>query len=186
MFAEFGHIALIIAFGIALLQGVLPLIGAARNDSHLMAFGDRAAIAQFFFIAASYAALTTIFIASDFSVELAAKNSHSAKPMLYKITGVWGNHEGSMMLWITMLALFGAAIPVFGTYLPASLRARAVAVQAMIGAGFLGFILLTSNPFLRLDPAPLDGLGLNPILQDPGLAFHPPFLYLGYVGFSVA
>ncbi len=186
MLAEFGHIALIIAFGVALLQSVLPLLGAARRDSRLMAFGDRAAVLQFILIAVSYAALTAIFIGSDFSVELAAQNSHSDKPMLYKITGVWGNHEGSMMLWITMLALFGAAMAVFGKHLPASLRARAVAVQAMIGAGFLGFILLTSNPFLRLDPAPLDGRGLNPILQDPGLAFHPPFLYLGYVGFSVA
>ncbi len=186
MFAEFGHVALIIAFGVSLLQAGVPMVGAARTDSRLMAFGDRAAIAQFVLIAASFLALTMVFIASDFSVELAAKNSHSDKPMLYKITGVWGNHEGSMMLWITMLALFGALIPIFGKALPASLRARAVAVQAMVGAGFLGFILLTSNPFLRLDPAPINGLGLNPILQDPGLAFHPPFLYLGYVGFSVA
>ena len=186
MFAEFGHIALILAFGVALLQSILPMVGAARSDARLMAFGDKAAIAQFILVGISFAALTAVFIISDFSVELAAQHSHLNKPMLYKITGVWGNHEGSMMLWITMLALFGAMIPLFGKALPSSLRARALAVQGMVGAGFLGFILLTSNAFLRLDPAPLNGAGLNPILQDPGLAFHPPFLYLGYVGFSVA
>ena len=186
MFAEFGHIALILAFGVALLQSILPMVGAARSDARLMAFADRAAIAQFVLIAVSFAALTAVFVTSDFSVELAAQHSHLSKPMLYKITGVWGNHEGSMMLWITMLALFGAMIPVFGKSLPCSLRARALAVQGMVGAGFLGFILLTSNAFLRLDPAPPNGAGLNPVLQDPGLAFHPPFLYLGYVGFSVA
>ena len=123
---------------------------------------------------------------SDFSVLNVAENSHTDKPLLYKITGVWGNHEGSMLLWVFILALFGAAVAVFGGNLPPALRARVLAVQGMIGVGFLLFILFTSNPFLRLDPAPADGNGLNPILQDPGLAFHPPLLYLGYVGFSIA
>jgi cytochrome c-type biogenesis protein CcmF len=126
------------------------------------------------------------YVTSDFSVATVVDNSHSTKPLLYKITGVWGNHEGSMLLWVLILSLCGAAVAWFGTNLPPALRARVLAVQGMIGVGFLLFILLTSNPFLRLEPAPLDGNGMNPVLQDPGLAFHPPFLYLGYVGFSVA
>ena len=123
---------------------------------------------------------------SDFSVLNVVENSHTDKPLLYKITGVWGNHEGSMMLWTFILVLYGLAVSVFGRDLPPGLRARALAVQGMIGFGFILFILLTSNPFARVDPAPLNGNGLNPLLQDPGLAFHPPFLYLGYVGFSMA
>src|SRR5216683_1317717 len=132
-----------------------------------------------------FAALVHAYVTSDFSVANVAENSHSAKPLLYKITGVWGNHEGSMLLWVLILSLFGAAVAWFGDNLPPALQARVLAVQGMIGAGFLLFILLTSDPFKRLAPAPLDGHGLNPILQDPGLAFHPPFLYLGYVGFSM-
>ena len=115
-----------------------------------------------------------------------ALNSHTLKPLIYKITGVWGSHEGSMLLWVTILALFGIAVAIFGNNLPETLKARVLAIQGLIGSAFIGFILLTSNPFKRLDPAPAQGNGLNPILQDPGLAFHPPFLYLGYVGFSVA
>jgi cytochrome c-type biogenesis protein CcmF len=141
---------------------------------------------QFVFVALAFAALTYAYVTSDFSVYNVAQNSHSAKPLLYKITGVWSNHEGSMLLWVLILSLFGFLIAAFGNGLPPSLRARVLSVQAMIGAAFLAFILFTSNPFLRLDPAPADGQGMNPILQDPGLAFHPPFLYLGYVGFSVA
>ena len=133
----------------------------------------------------AFAALTEAFVFSDFSVALVANNSHSAKPLLYKFSGVWGNHEGSMLLWALILALFGAAVAVFGQNLPDTLRSRVLAIQAMIGIGFLAFILFTSNPFARLSPAPFDGNGLNPLLQDPGLAFHPPILYLGYVGFSV-
>ncbi len=186
MIAEAGHFALILAALIALAQSVVPLIGAARHDRALMDYGRMAAFAQFAFVAVAFASLTHAYVVSDFSVINVAQNSHSAKPMLYKITGVWGNHEGSMVLWVLILALFGAAIAAFGTNLPHELRARVLAVQGMIGVAFLAFILGTSNPFGRLDPAPLDGEGLNPILQDPGLAFHPPFLYLGYVGFSVA
>ena len=150
-----------------------------------MEFGDRAAVGQFALLAFAFVALTSVFVSSDFSVKLAALHSHSAKPLLYKISGVWGNHEGSILLWVLMMAGYGAFVPVLGKTLPPSLKARAIAVQSLITAGLLAFILFTSNPFERLNPVPLDGNGLNPILQDPGLAFHPPFLYLGYVGFSL-
>jgi cytochrome c-type biogenesis protein CcmF len=126
------------------------------------------------------------FLASDFSVIVVLQNSHSLKPLLYKITGVWGNHEGSMVLWVLILTLFGALVATFGGNLPAGLQARVLSIQAMIAFGFLAFIIATSNPFLRIIPPPVDGNDLNPLLQDPGLAFHPPFLYLGYVGFSIA
>jgi cytochrome c-type biogenesis protein CcmF len=132
----------------------------------------------------AFACLTQSYIASDFSVRAVAENSNSAMPLLYKFTATWGNHEGSMVLWVLILSLFGASVAVFGRNLPPALRARVLAVQALIGVAFLAFIVLTSNPFLRLNPAPPDGNDLNPLLQDPGLAFHPPFLYLGYVGFS--
>ncbi|MGJ8561927.1 MAG: heme lyase CcmF/NrfE family subunit [Alphaproteobacteria bacterium] len=186
MIAELGQMALILAFLVAAAQSVLPMLGASRGDGRLMAFGDRAAYVQCALTVASFALLTTVFLQSDFSVKLAAYHSHSAKPLLYKISGVWGNHEGSMLLWVLILTIFGALVPVFGRDLPAALKARALSVQGMIGVGFFSFILLTSNPFERLNPVPLDGNGLNPLLQDPGLAFHPPFLYLGYVGFSMA
>jgi len=186
MIAEAGHFALVIALGLALLQASLPLYGAAARDGALMAFAGRAAVGQLLFVAFAFAALTSCFVLSDFSVSLVAQHSHSDKVLMYKIAGVWGNHEGSMLLWVLILALFGAAVALFGRNLPATLKARVLAVQGMIGVGFLAFILFTSNPFARLDPAPLDGNGLNPLLQDPGLATHPPFLYLGYVGFSMA
>ncbi len=186
MISEAGHFALIVALIVAAAQMSVPLLGAARNDAALMDMGRTAAITQFVFIAAAFFSLMHAYVVSDFSVANVAQNSHSAKPMLYKIAGVWSNHEGSMVLWVLILSLFGAAIAAFGANLPPALRARVLAVQGMIGFAFLLFIVTTSNPFLRLDPAPLDGNGLNPILQDPGLAFHPPFLYLGYVGFSVA
>src|SRR5215472_4855332 len=186
MIIEFGHFAPILALCLAALQSTLPLYGAARRHAGLMAVGQSAAVAQFLLIAASFAVLANAYVTSDFSLATVVENSQSTKPLLYKITGVWSNHEGSMLLWVLILTLFGAAVAWFGTGLPPDLRARVLAVQGMIGAGFLAFILLTSNPFLRLVPAPLDGQGLNPVLQDPGLAFHPPFLYLGYVGFSVA
>jgi len=186
MIAEAGHFALVLACLLALVQSVAPLIGARRNDAALMDMGRAAAMTQFVFIAIAFFALMHAYVVSDFSVANVAQNSHAAKPMLYKIAGVWGNHEGSMVLWVLILSLFGAAIAAFGTNLPPGLRANTLAVQGMIGLAFLVFIILTSNPFLRLDPAPMNGQGLNPILQDPGLAFHPPFLYLGYVGFSVA
>ncbi|NNC37424.1 MAG: heme lyase CcmF/NrfE family subunit [Hyphomonadaceae bacterium] len=186
MLAEIGQISLIVALLIAVLQSVMPMLGAQKNDPRLMAIGDRAATAQFLCVATAFACLTAVFVGSDFSVKLAAQHSHSQKPLLYKFSGVWGNHEGSMLLWVLILSVYGALVPMFGKNLPTTLKARALSVQGMISVGFLAFILFTSNPFLRLNPVPLDGQGLNPILQDPGLAFHPPLLYLGYVGFSMA
>ncbi|MGF1474781.1 MAG: heme lyase CcmF/NrfE family subunit [Geminicoccaceae bacterium] len=186
MIAELGHYALVLALALALAQTFVPLIGAARNDLALIGVGRSAACAQFLLLSVSFGALLSLFALSDFSVEAVARYSHSTKPMLYKLSGAWGNHEGSLLMWVWILALFGAAVAVFGANLPPAFRARVLAVQASIGVGFLLFMLFTSNPFLRLDPAPLDGQGLNPILQDPGLAFHPPMLYVGYVGFSMA
>jgi cytochrome c-type biogenesis protein CcmF len=186
MIAELGHFALILALLLALLQATVPLLGAARRDLGWMALSRRTALGQFVLVSLAFATLIYAYVTSDFSVANVFENSHSANPLLYKVTGVWGNHEGSMVLWVFILSLCGAAVAGFGGNLPAELRARVLAVQGMIGSGFLLFILLTSDPFQRLTPAPLDGRGLNPVLQDPGLAFHPPFLYLGYVGFSVA
>ncbi len=185
MIPELGHFALVLALVVALVQGTLPLVGAARGDRRLMALGTTSALVQALLVAVAFAALTQAYVTSDFSVVNVVANSHSAKPLLYKISGVWGNHEGSMLLWALILAIFGAAVALFGANLPDSLRARVLAVQALIGVGFLAFLLFTSNPFERISPAPVDGNGLNPLLQDPGLAFHPPLLYLGYVGFSV-
>ena len=186
MSVELGHFALILALFVASVQGTVPLRGAARGNEALMAVGRTAALAQFLLVLLAFLSLMNAYVQSDFSVLNVAQNSHSAKPLLYKIAGTWGNHEGSMLLWVLILALFGAALAVFGGGLPAALKARALSIQAWIGIGFYLFILLTSNPFARLDPPPLDGQGLNPLLQDPGLAFHPPFLYLGYVSFSMA
>jgi cytochrome c-type biogenesis protein CcmF len=183
---EIGHFALVLALGIALIQASVPMIGAARNQVSLMEVGRTAALAQFLLVALSFGCLMYAYIVSDFSVLNVVMNSHSLKPMLYKVSGTWGNHEGSMLLWVLILAGFGAAVAVFGGNLPPQLRARALSVQSWIAVGFYLFILLTSNPFERVFPPPLDGQGLNPLLQDPGLAFHPPFLYLGYVGFSMA
>jgi cytochrome c-type biogenesis protein CcmF len=176
---ELGQFALILALAVALVQGTLPLVGAARGDARLMALGSTAALTQALLVVVAFAALTQAYVTSDFSVANVVANSHSAKPLVYKISGVWGNHEGSMLLWALILAVFGAAVALFGANLPDTLRARVLAIQALIGMGFLAFLLFTSNPFERLSPAPADGNGLNPLLQDPGLAFHPPLLYLG-------
>ncbi len=186
MIIELGHFALILALVVAMLQAGLALTGAARNDAGLMASGRIAAMAQFALVALAFATLVHAYYVSDFSVANVAENSSSAKPLLYKLTSVWGNHEGSMMLWVLILTLYGAAIAWFGDAMPPRLCARVLGVKALIAVGFLLFILLTSNPFLRLSPAPEQGMGLNPILQDPALASHPPLLYLGYVGNSVA
>ncbi|MCW2238247.1 heme lyase CcmF/NrfE family subunit [Azospirillum canadense] len=186
MIPELGHYALVLALFVALVQSGVPLVGAATGNAAWMGVARPAAVAQMLLVLVAYGALTWAHVVSDFSVMNVVQNSHSAKPMLYKVSGVWGNHEGSMMLWIVMLTVFGAAVAVFGRNLPPSLKARVIAVQGLIGVGFLLFILTTSNPFIRVVPAPLDGNDLNPLLQDPGLAFHPPFLYAGYVGFSIA
>ncbi|HFD16404.1 MAG TPA: heme lyase CcmF/NrfE family subunit, partial [Rhodospirillales bacterium] len=186
MTVELGHFALVLAFAVALVQGSLPLFGAARRDPVLTGIAPYAAVAQFLLVSFALAALVQAYVTSDFSVRNVFENSHSSKPLFYKITGTWGNHEGSLVLWVWILTLFGAGVAVFGRRLPPRFMARVLAVQGLISVGFLSFMLLTSNAFLRLDPAPADGRGLNPILQDPGLALHPPFLYLGYVGFSTA
>ncbi|MBT3536165.1 MAG: heme lyase CcmF/NrfE family subunit [Rhodospirillaceae bacterium] len=186
MLAELGHYALVLALSVALIQATIPLLGAWRGDQGWIALARPAALVQCLLVVVAFAALMHAYVTSDFSVLNVATNSHSAKPLLYKISGVWGNHEGSLLLWLLILVLFGAAVAMFGNNLPASFRARVLSVQAMIAVGFLAFVLFTSNPFERLLPAPIDGRGLNPLLQDPGLAFHPPFLYLGYVGFSMA
>ncbi len=186
MTTELGQFALCLAFILSLVQASVPLIGAQTGRDRLMAIGVTAAQGQLLLIAFAFAALTKAHLASDFSVLNVAQNSHSAKPFIYKLSGVWGNHEGSMLLWVLILALFGAIAATVKGGLDEAFRARALAVQGLIGACFLAFILFTSNPFWRLSPAPLEGQGLNPLLQDPGLALHPPFLYLGYVGFSMA
>jgi len=186
MIAELGQFAVILALLMAVVQSTVPLAGAARGQTEWMELGRATALAQLGFVAFAFACLMQAFIVSDFSVALVARNSHSAKPLIYKISGTWGNHEGSMLLWVLILALFGALVAAFGRNLPATLRARVLAVQGMIGLAFLAFILFPSTPFERMWPPPPDGNDLNPLLQDPGLAFHPPFLYLGYVGFSMA
>ncbi len=186
MIAEAGHYALVLALGLALIQSVVPVIGARRGDIALMELARSTALAQLLFVGASFALLTALHVTSDFSVVNVFENSHSAKPLIYKITGVWGNHEGSMLLWVAILALFGALVAAFGNNLPVSLRAHVLAVQAWVAAAFYLFILLTSNPFARIAQPPIEGRDLNPILQDIGLAVHPPMLYLGYVGFSIS
>ena len=186
MIVELGHFALVLAFLVTLAQTILPAWGARVGEVRLMRVGETAALLQFLLLIIAFAALTHAYVVSDFSVANVYANSHSTKPLIYRISGVWGNHEGSMLLWVLILALFGAAVAAFGSNLPERLRANVLSVQASIALAFLLFILLTSNPFERLDPVPADGRGLNPILQDPALAFHPPFLYAGYVGFSMA
>ena len=186
MIAEVGHYALVLALGLALIQGVVPLVGALKRDDTLMAVAGPTAVAQFVFVAIAFMALAACYVASDFSVVNVFENSHSLKPLLYKITGVWGNHEGSMLLWVLILALFGALVALFGGNLPLDLRALVLSVQAMVAAAFYLFILITSNPFLRIADVPIEGRDLNPVLQDIGLAIHPPLLYVGYVGFSIA
>ncbi|VAX06073.1 Cytochrome c heme lyase subunit CcmF [hydrothermal vent metagenome] len=185
MIAELGHYFLVLALGLTVIQAIFPMIGAARGSERMMMLGQPAAYGQFFFCLLAFLALTYSYLISDFSVSVVARNSHSLKPLLYKISGVWGNHEGSLLFWVMFLALFGAMVAYFGRGLPKSLRARVLSVQAMVGIGFYLFMLLTSNPFDRLSDVPFEGNGLNPLLQDPGLVFHPPFLYLGYVGLSV-
>ena len=186
MIAELGHFALILALMVALAQSIVPMVGAARRNARMMALAGPAASAQLVLILIAFGALTYAYVVSDFSVYNVVANSNSLQPMLYKVSGVWGNHEGSLLLWVLILALYGAMVALFGDNLPPTLKARVLSVQAIIAVGFLAFLLLTSNPFERIFPAPVDGKDLNPLLQDPGLAFHPPMLYAGYVGLSTA
>jgi cytochrome c-type biogenesis protein CcmF len=186
MAGEIGHFALILALLAALIGATIPQYGAQKGDARLMALADRSVLLQFLLAVVAFGSLTYAFINSDFSVMNVAANSHTKKPLLYKISGVWGSHEGSLMFWVLILTLFAALVSWRGKALPLRFRARVLSVQSLLVLGFISFILFTSNPFLRLDPAPLEGNGLNPLLQDPGLAFHPPMLYLGYVGLSIA
>ncbi|MCB1468157.1 MAG: heme lyase CcmF/NrfE family subunit, partial [Rhizobiaceae bacterium] len=182
---ELGHFALVLAFSLAVVQFAVPLAGTQFGDPRLTAVADPTAMMCFLFTMLSFVALTLAYVQSDFSVANVWENSHSAKPMLFKVTGVWGNHEGSMLLWVLILTFFGALVAWFSGNLPATLRSNVLSVQGLVAAAFLLFILMTSNPFIRMNPAPMEGRDLNPILQDVGLAIHPPLLYLGYVGFSV-
>ncbi|WP_454915703.1 heme lyase CcmF/NrfE family subunit [Xanthobacter sediminis] len=186
MIAELGQYALALAFALSILQVVLPSWGAARGDAVLMGTAAPIAFGLMGFVTFAFAALIQLYVTSDFTVVNVVENSHSQMPLIYKITSTWGNHEGSMLLWVFVLALFGALVAAFGCNLPDRLKAHVLAVQGLIATAFLSFILFTSNPFLRLAPAPAEGRDLNPILQDPGLAIHPPLLYLGYVGLSVS
>jgi cytochrome c-type biogenesis protein CcmF len=186
MIPELGHYALMLALGLALIQGVMPIVGTRSNDAVLMSMAAPVALAQFAFVAMAFLALAFCYVTSDFSVLNVYENSNSQMPLIYRFASLWGNHEGSMMLWVSILTFFGALVAVFGTNLPVVLKANALAVQAWIAAAFHLFILATSNPFVRIADAPFEGRDLNPILQDPGLAFHPPMLYLGYVGFSIS
>ena len=186
MITEIGHFALILAFALAIFQTIVPMYGAAKNDRAFMATAPLSALAQFALVSVAFAALTYAYLTSDFTVKNVYANSHSAKPLIYKISGVWANHEGSLLLWVLILTMFGAGVAVFSNNLPQTLKARVLAVQGSVSSAFLAFILLTSNPFERLSPAPIEGTGMNPILQDPALAIHPPLLYAGYVGMSVA
>jgi len=185
MFPEIGHFALILALCMALFQATLPLWGAATNNHQLMAVAKSAAQGQFVFMTISFAALTYAFIVHDFSVAYVANNSNSALPLIYRVSAVWGAHEGSLLLWGYILVIWTNAVLIFSKDLPREMVARVIAVLGLISIGFLLFMLFTSNPFERMIPAPMDGRDLNPLLQDPGLAIHPPMLYLGYVGFAV-
>jgi cytochrome c-type biogenesis protein CcmF len=186
MIAELGHYALVLALALGIVQALVPIYGARRDDQVLMAVAGPTAVAQFAFVAFAFGALTMSYVLSDFSVVNVFENSHTQKPLIYKISGVWGNHEGSMVLWVLILSVFGALVAIFGGNLPARLKANVLGVQSWIASAFYIFILATSNPFLRIPSVPIEGRDLNPVLQDPGLAIHPPLLYLGYVGFSIS
>ena len=186
MSPEIGHYALVLGLALALIQSVVPIWGSRKGDAGLMGIAGPVALGQFAFVGLAFATLTYAYLVSDFSVENVVLNSHSTKPLIYKISGVWGNHEGSMLLWVVILTLFSALVALFGGNLPLSLKSNVLAVQGWITAAFLVFVLKTSNPFARVMPAPMEGRDLNPLLQDVGLAIHPPLLYLGYVGFSMS
>ena len=186
MIGEIGHFCLIVALMLALAQGILPLVGAQKGRAAWMAVAQPAAQGQFLFVAIAFALLTSAFVNNDFSLMVVAQHSNTQLPTPYRVAAVWGGHEGSMLLWVLMLGLWGVAVSVFSQRLPAQFVARVLGVMGLLAAGFLGFLLFTSNPFQRLLPAAAEGRDLNPLLQDPGMVIHPPMLYMGYVGFSVA
>ncbi|MCJ7996040.1 heme lyase CcmF/NrfE family subunit [Rhizobium cremeum] len=185
MIIELGHYALVLTLATALIVSVLPVIGARKGDKALMSVAVTGTLAEFALVVFSFGVLTWAYMVSDFSLQNVWENSHSLMPAIYRFSGVWGNHEGSMMLWLLILSLFSALVAFFGRNLPERLKANVLAVQGWITTAFTLFILLTSNPFIRISPVPAEGKDLNPVLQDVGLAIHPPLLYLGYVGFSV-
>jgi cytochrome c-type biogenesis protein CcmF len=186
MIPEIGQLALLLALAVSLIQGSLPIVGAAQGRQDWMALARPAAQTQCLLVIVAFGCLVTSFVQGDFSVLYVASNSNSALPMAYKVAGVWGGHEGSLLLWVLMLNLWMLAVAQFSRHLPQPVVARILAVMGLVSLGFLLFMLLTSNPFERLLPAAPDGRDLNPLLQDPGMVIHPPMLYMGYVGFSVA
>ena len=186
MIPELGHLALIAGLALALLQGILPLVGVIRDDRRLIAMAVPATQLQFACVAIAYGCLTQNFVVNDFSVLYVAQHSNTQLPMFYKVAAVWGGHEGSMLLWVFILSLWSVAVTLFSRRLPREMVATVLAVMGLVTIGFLAFLLFASNPFERLLPAAIDGRDLNPLLQDPGMVIHPPMLYMGYVGFSVA
>ena len=186
MVPEVGHFALILALLMAVIQATLPMAGALRGKHSWMALGIPAGRAQFLFLVIAFSCLTYSFLANDFSVLNVASNSNSELPIPFRFAAAWGSHEGSLLLWTLMLGFWTLGVTLFTRHLPEETVARVLSVMGAISTGFLLFMLLTSNPFLRLVPAPSDGLDLNPLLQDWAMVLHPPLLYMGYVGFSVA
>jgi cytochrome c-type biogenesis protein CcmF len=186
MIPELGHFALILALLVGATQGIVPMLGAARNQRRMMALARPAARMQFVLVAIAFACLAWSFASNDFSVQNVASNSNSELPLHYRIAATWGSHEGSLLLWALMLTGWSCAVSVFSRNLPDALAARVLSVMGLVSVGFLLFLLFTSNPFARLLPPAPEGRDLNPLLQDPGMVFHPPLLYMGYVGFSVA
>ncbi len=186
MIPELGNFSLILALLLALTQSILPLAGAARNNPAWMSVARPAARAQFLFVAIAFGCLAYSFLVNDFSVLNVTQHSFSKLPPIYRFTATWGSHEGSLLLWTLILALWTLAVTLFSRHLPDDMVARVIGVMGLVSCGLLLFMLTTSNPFIRLLPAAMDGSDLNPLLQDPGMVIHPPILYMGYVGFSVA
>lgn len=186
MIPEIGNFALIVALFLSLIQGVLPIVGAARNDSVMMGTARTLAVGQMIIVMVAFGCLVQSFVGNDFSVLYVAEHSNSQLPIQYRISAIWGGHEGSLLLWTFILTLWTVAVASFSRHLPQEMVARVIGVMGLVSTGFLLFMLLTSNPFDRMFPAAMDGRDLNPLLQDPGLVIHPPMLYMGYVGFSVA
>ena len=186
MIPELGHFSLIIALMLALVQGILPIVGAARNNAVLMGIARPVAAGQFVFVAFAFCSLAYAFLSNDFSVRYVIEHSNSHLPAQYRFAALWGGHEGSILLWTFLLAVWTVAVAQFSKHLPQAMVARVIGVMGLVSVGFLLFMLFTSNPFERVLPAAADGRDLNPLLQDPGMVIHPPMLYMGYVGFSVA
>ena len=186
MIPELGHFALWLALGVSLILGTLPMVGAARHRGDWMALARPASRGLFALVVFAFGCLVASFVANDFSVVNVATNSNSTLPLQYRIAASWGSHEGSILLWLLMLALWTVAVATFSQHLPEQVTARILAVMGWLSFGFLLFVLFTSNPFDRLFPVPAEGRDLNPLLQDPGMVIHPPMLYMGYVGLSVA